>query len=180
MFIFTIEWHPYWYCTLWSWSKFSRSNIWNVSIAKTARACIGICAMTCMAVDVRHRMASLRMCTQWYWPTFSRPKIWNANVSEMMKGSEGKKYECIDFDICHRTATLRMMCAITLTFIFKIKTFSCSGLATKIAQRQRNLRQICLDLHGSFDVALLLSYVSRWSSDPLLFCWWCDMIPCAW
>ena len=51
----TCQWRARESCTPWPWPNFSTSNIWNVNISDTVRAC-----------ERRH----CECCTQWPWPTF--------------------------------------------------------------------------------------------------------------
>ena len=62
------------------------------------------------------------------------------------------------------------ICSIALTFIIKVKTFSCYAFAIKIVQWQ----WICLDLHGPHhEVALVLSVVFHWDHlHHSFFIWW--------
>ena len=49
------QWYHYECFTRGPWPKFSRSNIWNVSISKTVRAGVKLRAMTFIEIDICHR-----------------------------------------------------------------------------------------------------------------------------
>ena len=61
----------------------------------------------------------------------------------------------IEVDVCHQMAPLRMLCFVTLTFIFHFKQ-SFYAFPIKIAQIQWKSRRICDDSHGHCRGAALL------------------------
>ena len=59
--VFAIEWIHCECYTSWSWPIISRSKFWDVNSSKTVGANEKCSSMTCMAIDIFHRLKPLRM-----------------------------------------------------------------------------------------------------------------------
>ena len=81
--------------------------------------------LTFIDVDIRHRMASLLML----YSTYDLDLHFKVKINDMLifrkwyALAQKSVISVIDFDICNRTAPLRMSCCIISTFVFKAERF---------------------------------------------------------
>ena len=60
----------------------------------------------------------------------------------------------VDFDICHRTASLRKLYSVTLTYFLKVNNFKCQHLRNGKSLR-KHMRESLVDFHTCHLIASL-------------------------
>ena len=72
-------------------------------------------------------------CTLWPWPSFSRRNISNVNILKMVRASANvQNMTFVDFNICYRMASLRMLYYLTLTYFFKVNRLHVNTFSRKV------------------------------------------------
>ena len=77
-----------------------------------------------LSCDICHRMAPLN-CTRDLELLFQRQIFLNANISEMVRGCSNAPCGFYRFEYLPSNGKLRMLCAKTLTYLFKVKYLKC-------------------------------------------------------